>query len=128
MLAHCPACPSPIGDTQPRAVCEHRRRSACCSSALEIVFQPCELVAAKRAQAACLQIHDVHQAHKVDTFVVEATPTCTFGPFTVALQILLSIVDTDIVLARHIEDLLRLGTLQDLIECVELDMWLRSPV
>ena len=46
-------------------------------------------------------------------------PTGSRGALTVAVQELLSIVDRDIMLSRHIKRLLRLGSLKKLVERVE---------
>jgi hypothetical protein len=47
-------------------------------------------------------------------FLIEAVPAGTLGPLAISLEVLLAVIAQDVVFARNIEDLARLGVLQHL--------------
>ena len=63
-----------------------RRRAA-----LEVVFEPVELLVAEIAEAAGFQVHDVDQADEMHAVVVEAVPAGALGAFAVAVEIELAL-------------------------------------
>src|SRR6266481_272210 len=110
--------PSPLRiDAPERDVRKHNHRRAA-GSPLQVAFQPLKLLAAKFSHS--LNLHHIVQAHEVHAFVVEAVPTFAFGPFAIALKVLLAIVDVRVMLAGHVMDLLGLGFLKELLNGIEL--------
>src|ERR1039457_494415 len=87
---------------------QHNRRAARLPS--QIVFQPFKLICAQFTHP--IYRSNIYQPDEVDTLLIEAVPTSATRAFTVASEILFSVVDRNIVLAGHIEDLLLPGCLE----------------
>ncbi len=111
--------PAPIRiDGPQRNVGEHddrRRRGA----ALQVVFEPFELLGAEIAQAAGLEIDDVDEADEMHAVGVEPVPAGAFGAASVAIDVELLVRVEEVVLAgnvMHVEPRLR----DDLIGVVKL--------
>src|ERR1039457_2175642 len=94
---------------------QHNRRAARLPS--QIVFQPFKLVGAHLTHP--LHRSNIYQPDEVDTFLIEAVPTSATRAFAVAVEILFSVVDRNIVLAGHVKDLLLPGRLQYPFHAVE---------
>ena len=85
----------------------------------DVLLQPLELLGAEIAEAAGLEIHDVHEPDEVHALVVEAEPALASCVLAVALQVLPAVVGEHVVLARDVEDLAHLGPDQHLLKRVE---------
>src|SRR5436190_16737705 len=59
---------------------------------LRILLQPVKLILAERAQPARFEIHHIHQADEVYTFVIKTLPTAAHCAFAIAIQIAFAIV------------------------------------
>ena len=78
----------------------HDRRAV--RPVLQVGLEPRELLGAKVAQTAALQIDDVDKADEVDAVIVVAIPASALRPLAVALQIgLAALFIDDVVLAGH---------------------------
>src|SRR6185437_13633615 len=116
LVVFCP--PSPIGINAPQGnVSEHHDWSAGRNST-QIILEPCDLFIAELAHA--FELYDVYQSNEMHAFVIEAVPASAFRSLPISVQKLLAIIDRRVVLARHIENLLRLGALEHLVHGVEL--------
>src|SRR5579864_4328452 len=73
----------------------------------QVVLEPSELIGTQLAHS--LQRTYVYQSHEVNALLIEAVPSAAFRAFAIAFQIQLSVINGNIVLAGHIEDLLLLG-------------------
>src|SRR6185503_13073445 len=89
-------------------------------AALDVVFQPFELLGAEIAEAAGLEVDDVDQADEMHAVGVKRIPAGAFGAAAVALAIELArlLVD-DVVLARHVMHV-ESGLRDDFLGVVEL--------
>ena len=85
-----------------------------------VLAEPRDLLGAERAKAARLEIEHVHEPDEMHAGVVEAVPAAALRALTVALQIRHSVVGRDIVLAGHVENAIRLETLEHFVRCIEL--------
>ena len=74
--------------------------------ALQIVFEPRELLGAEIAEAAGLEIDDIDQADEVHAVIVEAVPARAFRSLAVTVEIGLA--------ARFIDDVVLAGNVVDL--------------
>src|SRR5579864_6304494 len=84
-----------------------------------IFLQPFELLVTEAAQAARLQVHDIHQADEMSTVMVEAVPAIAHGTLSKTLAILLPVIVEHIMLAGNIKDAASLQPLKRLVESVE---------
>ena len=95
---------------------DHQGRAA--GEPLDVLLEPVELRLPEATEPARLEVEHIDQADEVDALVVEALPPGARGPAEPA-QILLPAVGEDVVLARYVEDPLRLGALERFAHGVE---------
>src|SRR5205807_6397344 len=95
--------PSPLGIHRPEWNVREDHHRPARGLALQIGFQPCELIRAKTAQA--FQHSHVRQAYEMDVLVIEAVPAVALRGFAVSLQVLFAVVDREVMLARDVEHL-----------------------
>ena len=123
--------PAPLRVHAPQGnVREHDDRRAVLQM-LDVVFQPFELLAAERAEAAGLQVQHVHQPDEVHAFRVEAVPPGSLGALSVAFQILFAVIVEHVVFARHEEHVFALALFRiwsTVSNSSGFERWLISPV
>ena len=111
--------PTPFGVNGPqRNVREHHDGSAVFQM-LYIIFEPLQLFVAQRSQSTRLKVHDVHQPNEMHAFLVEAVPARALAAFGEAVQEVFSVVVQDVMFAGDIENVLRLGSFQNLLDGIE---------
>src|SRR5580693_2016506 len=110
--------PAPIGIKRPQRNMREENDGRAGGARLQVLLQPLQLVVAKLAQPFLGS--DIYESYEVDTLLIKAVPASALCAFAVALQILLAIVTGRVVLAGHIEDLLRLCALQYPVHSVKL--------
>src|SRR5271165_5588351 len=86
---------------------------------LDVFFQPLQLLVPQRTQSTGLQVHDVDQSYEVHTFLFEAVPAPWLRSFGETLVIFFAVVVQYIVLTGDVENILRGGALQNLLNAVE---------
>src|SRR5260370_26779120 len=85
-----------------------------------VVFEPFQLIVAKRAQTSGLQIHHVYQSDEMHALLLEAVPARSLASLSVTLKKLFPVVIQHIVLAGHVKDILRIRAFQNLVNRIEL--------
>src|SRR6266851_5710636 len=88
-------------------------------AALEVVFEPFELLGAEIAEPAGLEIDHVDKPDEVHAAGVERIPAGALGALAVALLVELDLFIEEVVLARHIVHI-ELGLRDDAVGVVEL--------
>src|SRR5579862_5290963 len=86
----------------------------------DILLEPGELVVAQRSETAGLQIHDVHEAHEMNSVAIEAMPAIAHGSLAKALAEHRAVVVEYVMFAGNIEDALGLQALERFGQRVEL--------
>src|ERR1700681_3629116 len=99
--------PPPLGvDTPERHVREHNDRRAA-REMFHVALDPIQLLGAKEAKTASLQIQNVHESNEMNAAVVEAVPASALTPllsaFAVALKVARTAIYAYIVLSRNVE-------------------------
>src|SRR3954454_19503969 len=112
--------PTPLRKDRPKRHVSEEHNGCAARARFQIICQPLQLFLAEHSQATFFDIHDIYQTDEMDTFLIEAVPTRASRTLAKSLEILLSIIIQDVMLARHVENLLGFAAFQDLFERVEL--------
>ena len=86
-------------------------------------LKPVELLRPQASQAAGFKLATFTRPMKWTPFMIEASPARAARALPVALEVQLAVIREDVVLARHIEDLPHLGSLEDLGKFRTLRVW-----
>ena len=94
--------PTPFGINRPQWNMGKYHNRGRRRPALEIALKPFELLVAKVAETAGLQIDDIDQANEMHAVGIEAVPARTLAATPVALSVEFHLLVDDVMLARHV--------------------------
>src|SRR6266481_9265281 len=97
--------PTPLGINRPKRDMGKKDDGRAVGAALQIIFQPFQLVVSENAKSAFFDIHDVNQPHEMHALLVETVPTRPLGSFAETFTILLPIIIDDVMFPRHVKHL-----------------------